>query len=220
MDDGVGRILQTLDELGLAENTLVVYAADQGWMGGQNGLWGMGDHTRPLTAFDWTMSIPLILRHPGQIPAGKSTDHVVANYDLYRTLLNHLGLADKLPEQPPRPGRDLLPLVRGESINWRDEMYYEFENVRAVRTEAWKYIERFKQQPNELYDLKRDPEELNNLVDDPQLAGQRAELKAKLDAFYDRYADPQWDLWRGGKSKTGLMTVELFGKAAEKQRPQ
>ena len=172
----MGRVLETLDRLKLADNTLVIFLADQGLSGGHSGFWGMGDHTRPLTAFDWTMSIPLILRHPGQIPAGKSTDHVVANYDLYPTLLNHLGLADKLPEQPPRPGRDLLPLVRGESINWRDEMYYEFENVR--------------------------------------------ELKAKLDAFYDRYADPQWDLWRGGKSKTGLMTVELFGKAAEKQRPQ
>jgi arylsulfatase A-like enzyme len=67
VDDGVGRILETLDKLGLAENTLVIFTADQGWAGGQQGIWGMGDHTRPLHAFDGTMHIPLIFRHPAKI---------------------------------------------------------------------------------------------------------------------------------------------------------
>jgi len=71
VDDGVGEVLATLRRLGLDENTLVVYAGDQGWMGGQNGLWGMGDHTRPVGAHELMMHIPLIFRRPGRIAAGR-----------------------------------------------------------------------------------------------------------------------------------------------------
>ena len=73
VDDGVGEIMATLRRLGLDDKTLVVYAADQGWTGGQNGIWGMGDHTRPFGAHELMMQIPLLFRHPGQIPPGRST---------------------------------------------------------------------------------------------------------------------------------------------------
>ena len=69
VDDGVGEIMATLKRLDLDDNTLVVYAADQGWMGGQNGMWGMGDHFRPVGAHELMMQIPLIFRQPKKIPA-------------------------------------------------------------------------------------------------------------------------------------------------------
>src|SRR5688572_23063432 len=65
VDDGVGDVMATLKRLGLDENTLVVFSADQGWMGGQNGMWGMGDHFRPIGAHELMMQIPLIFRQPG-----------------------------------------------------------------------------------------------------------------------------------------------------------
>ena len=74
VDDGVGRILEALERLSLDDDTLVIFTADQGWPAVQNGLWGMGDHTRPLTAFDGTMHVPLIYRLPGRIPAGRRND--------------------------------------------------------------------------------------------------------------------------------------------------
>jgi len=67
VDDGVGTILDTLKKNGLDENTLVVFAGDQGWMGGQNGFFGMGDHTRPIAAHDLMMQIPFIFRQPGSV---------------------------------------------------------------------------------------------------------------------------------------------------------
>jgi arylsulfatase A-like enzyme len=82
VDDGVGTVLETLKRLNLEDNTLVVFTADQGLAGGQSGLWGMGDHTRPLSAFDGTMHVPLIVRHPGVIPAGKRSQLLISNYDL------------------------------------------------------------------------------------------------------------------------------------------
>ena len=87
VDDGVGSVLDALDRLDLTDNTIVIYTADQGWVGGQNGLWGMSDHTRPHSAFDGMMHIPLIVRHPKHIVAGSTSERMVSGYDLMPTLL-------------------------------------------------------------------------------------------------------------------------------------
>ena len=206
VDDGVGEVMAALERLELDRDTLVVYTADQGWGGGQHGIWGMGDHTRPLHAFDETMHIPLIVRHRGAVPPKSVCDRMVCNYDLMPTLLSHLGIDEKMPAQPTSPGRDFSPLLRGDSIPWDDVIFYEFEGTRAIRTADWKYIHRFPAGPNELYDLARDPGETANLVDHPADAATRKKLKARLDRFFARYADPKYDLWRGGASKTLRLT--------------
>jgi arylsulfatase A-like enzyme len=82
--------------------------------------------------------------------------------------------------------------------------------VRAIRTDRWKYIERFRQEPDELYDLQADPEELNNLIDTAEHADVRRKLAARMHDWFDRVADPRWDLWKGGTSKTGLIMRKLF----------
>ena len=85
-------------------------------------------------------------------------------------------------------------------------MFFEFENTRAVRTDGWKYIRRFPDGPNELYDLKSDPDERHNVVDQPPYAAQQKTLHGRLDKFFSTYADPQYDLTRGGKSKAARRT--------------
>lgn len=214
VDDGVGEIVGTLKRLGLEENTLVVFTADQGLAGGQGGLWGMGDHTRPLTLYDPTLHIPLIFSQPGRLPAGRRLANMASNYDFSPTLLAYLGIEEKEAAGPRSPGHSLVPLLEGREVAWDDVTFHEFENARAVRTRKWKYIERIHEGPNELYDLERDPGERKNLVDDPAHAADRQALKARLDGFFARYADPKWDLWHGGKSKSGLSTAKLFPGAA------
>lgn len=206
VDDGVGEVLATLKELGLDEQTLVVYAADQGWMGGTNGLWGMGDHTRPIGAFDGMMHIPLIFRHVGAIRPGTTSDIMVSNYDFLPTLLAHLGLGDKLAGAQPRsPGRDFSSVLAGRSLPWENVVYYEMEYVRAIRTEQWKYVHR-PAGPYELYDLQTDPYEKFNLYGQPQQAAVQQQLQGQLDAFFQKTADPQYDLYRGGRSKASLVS--------------
>ena len=95
----------------LDDNTIVVFVADQGWVGGHGGFFGMGDHTRPLTARDGMMRIPMIWRHPKQIAAGVRSDQMIANYDFMPTLLGHLGMGDKMPTTPKSPGRDFSRLL-------------------------------------------------------------------------------------------------------------
>jgi len=211
IDDGVGRLMQALRELQLDGDTLVIFTADQGLSGGHSGFWGMGDHTRPLTAFDWTMHVPLIFHLPGRIPARQRSDLLISNVDLLPTLRQYLDLKPEPDSQPPSPGRSFAAVLRGaQPAEWKNEVFYEFENVRAIRTDRWKYIQRYRQMPNELYDLKNDPEELENLIDQPQHAAVRRDLQRRLTHYFDRVAVPKWDLWKGGRSKSGLITAELF----------
>ena len=123
------------------------------------------------------------------------------------------------PDDPPRPGRDYSAALRGEEMaDWEDEVFYEFEDVRAIRTTRWKYIERFREGPDELFDLGDDPGERTNLIDRPELADVRRRLGRRLEAFFDRYAEPEYDLWRGGRSKSGLMNPEVFGIEGNPER--
>lgn len=206
VDDGVGQIMAALQRLKLDENTLVVYAADQGWMGGQNGLWGMGDHTRPIGAHELMMQIPLIFRHPGQIPAEQTSDILVSNYDFLPTVLSHLGLPDRMPQKPKSPGRDFARVLRGESMDWENEVFYEMETCRAIRTDRWKYVARHPSGPNELYDMQADPRERFNLYGQDGTEEVRGQLQKRLTAFFNQFADPQYDIWKGGRSKAKRLT--------------
>ena len=99
-------------------------------------------------------------------------------------------------------------------------MYFEFENVRAIRTADWKYIERIHEGPNELYDLRKDAGERLNLYGQKGHEAIIAELRAKLTAFFARYAEAKYDLWKGGTSKSGLITGKLFGRDIQEGKPQ
>lgn len=205
VDDGVGQVLAALERLGLDEKTLLIFTADQGFACGHGGCWGMGAHTRPLTAYDWTTHIPLIFRHPRSIPPDRKSSQLISNYDLLPTVLAYLGMHSKIPNDPKGPGRDFSPVLLDRAApGWDDAVFYEYQNVRAIRTAAWKYIERFRQEPNELYHLAEDSREETNLFDQPKHAEVQADLRNRLHAFFDHYADPQYDLWRGGKSKSRL----------------
>lgn len=104
----------------------------------------------------------------------------------------------------------MFPLLQGRAVEWEDATFHEFENVRAVRTPGWKYIERIHEGPNELYDLKADPGERKNFNDDPAAHAEFERLRTRLHRFFARYSEPKWDLWKGGRSKSGLSTARLF----------
>jgi len=220
IDDGVGEIIHSLKKLGLEENTLVIFTADQGWSGGQKGIWGMGDHTRPLHAFDSTMHIPLIFRHAGTIPSGQKSDLMVSNYDLLPTVLSYLGLSEKMTNNPKLPGRNYSMALKGKSLGWENVIFYEFENVRAIRTDEWKYVERYPDGPHELYNLKNDPDERFNLYGQPKQTNIQKKLRARLYQFYNRFADPKYDLWHGGKSKTHLLCANGAKMLKQVQMPK
>ncbi len=201
IDDGVGRVMERLEQHGLSENTVFIFTSDQGLAGGHHGIWGMGDHTRPSAAFEEMLRIPLIYRHPGKISAGTTSDRLVSIYDLYPTLLSYLGLGDEIPADPPRPGRNYTPMLEGDEVEWEDVIFYEFENTRLIRTRDWKYVYRYPEGPHDLYDMKNTPGERINFIHNAAYADIQEHLHNRLESFFDTYAEPAYDMLEGGTSK-------------------
>ena len=228
IDDGVGSIMETLKQNGLEKETIVIFVADQGWVGGQGGFFGMGDHTRPVTAKDGMMQIPMIWKHPDHIRKGAKSNRLVANYDLLPTLLSHLKIQDESPTRTPIPGRDFSSelQIASSSANSRvpskaaesnQAIFYEFESLRCIRTESWKYIHRFPNGPHELFDLQNDPEEFDNLANSEAFGSKRIELKKRLQNFFEKHADSEFDLWKGGRSKSRIF-VGIDEEIAQTER--
>jgi arylsulfatase A-like enzyme len=224
VDDGVGRVLDYLDESGLAKNTIVIYSADNGWFLGDLGLYDK------RFMYEHGLRVPLIARGPG-IRAGGLPDQFVANIDLAPTFLDLAGL----PVPDYMQGRSLAPLLRGEAPgDWRTSIYYRYyhdpghHNTVAhlgVRTATYKLIHFWKQDAYEMFDLTRDPNEQRNLLHSgesarkPEVAAKFAELKAELNRLQrlyrddGQYADPAtWppgsaDGPFGDKQPSGIKTV-------------
>lgn len=194
VDDNVGKVLDYLDEAGLAKNTIVIYSSDNGWYLGDHGLYDKRFMYEP------GLNVPLIVRGPG-VAKGVVPTQLVANIDLAPTFLELAGL----PPSESMQGRSLTPLLRGETpADWRSSVYYRYyhdpgdHNTRAhygVRTATHKLIYYWTKDAYELYDLTRDPNEQHNLLFDPddarqpEVAGKFAELKSELLRLQQEYKD-------------------------------
>lgn len=195
VDDAVGLALRTLDELGIADRTIVVYTADHGDLCGGHRM--MDKH---YVMYEDVVKVPLIVRWPEKVAAGAVCGQFVYNMlDLPPTLLEAAGLT------PPEffHGRSLLPLLAGESVpEWRRDVLSTYNGQqfglytqRMLRTRNWKYVWN-PTDIDELYDLQTDPDELCNRIGDPllqeRLAGLRRRLLEALDECGDGIAKSSW----------------------------
>lgn len=187
-DDNLGRLMTTLDELGLAENTVLVFSSDNGYYLGEHGL---GDKR---SAYDESLRVPLLVRYPKLVKKGKLVDEMVLNIDVAATFLDLAGL----PVPQTMQGRSWRPLLvaneteKAKPVVWRTAWFYEYFQERAfpgtptilaVRTEDAKLIT-YPGHPNwtELFDLKADPYEKVNLASDPA----SKDLRLKMEAEFQR----------------------------------
>lgn len=194
VDANVGRVLAKLDELGLRENTVVVFSADQGWNAGHHGVWGKGNATIPFNMFEESIQVPLIWNHPGSIEAGSTASAMVSTYDFFPTLLDYLGV--EAPHDPKRVGRSYAGFLRGEKPAWNNEVFFEYGYVRAIRTENLKYVRRTDGWGDELVDLEDDPDEVINRIGAPWYREQLQVLRERLDAFFEQAGAPPLEKWR------------------------
>lgn len=204
MDAGVGRLLDRLEELGLAENTLVIFTADNGMNMGHHGIWGKGNGTFLFNLFDTAVKVPFIARWPGHISANRVTPSMCSHYDIIQTLHELLKLDAPLPEG--LPGRSFAPvLLGGEDTDNHVVILDEYGNSRMIRNREWKYIHRYPYGPHELYHLANDPGETENLAGNPHYAEIQERLLAQLQKWYHTYADPAVDGSREAVTGFGQM---------------
>lgn len=194
VDHNVGRVLRRLDELGLRQDTLVIFTADQGWNAGHHGLWGKGNGTIPFNMYEESIRVPLIWSHPDRIREGLLIREMVSHYDFLPSILEYLGVGAEPDSR--RLGRSYVPLLAGQKTTWRNRLYFEYAYVRAVRTETLKYVERTEEWPSELYDLDADPGESRNVIADAHYRKALEELRRELAEVFRRLGAPPPAEWR------------------------
>jgi arylsulfatase A-like enzyme len=218
VDDGVGQMIAKLEEKGVLDDTLVIYTADHGLSVGHHGFWGHGEDTWPSNMHRSANNIPLVIRYPKVAQQGKQLDDLVGTTDIFATIVDIAGCELESPESTF--GTSLCPLLRGDDIDLRDEVFMEQEETRAIRTSKWLFMRRIENTSydfkNELYDLENDPDERKNVAEDPRYADVVKKLSERLDKFFTDYANPRWDLWKGGTVKSNstrpFLWKEVWGE--------
>ncbi len=187
VDDSVGRLYEALRAAGQLDNTLFIFTSDNGLLNGEHGM------VDKRTMHEPSIRIPLLVRYPPLVPtnAPRVIDQMVLTIDMATSILDICGA------QPLKNihGKSWKPLLGGKTRGWRNSWYYEYNyekqfpytpNVRGVRTDEWKYMHYPTGDGNpdrhlaELYNLKDDPDENHNLINDPRYVRKLEELRKEL----------------------------------------
>jgi len=183
LDRSVGKIMQTLEELNLDENTIVIYLSDNGYMWGEHGLGGK------WLLYEESIRVPIIIQGPG-IPdrmSGMKLDQLALNIDIAPTILDYAGI----PIPAEMDGMSLYPLLSGLDSPFREDFFMEHVDIidvenpipdsRGVRSDEWKYIHYINVEPEveEMYHLKLDPLESQNLIEDENYSAIKDQLRQR-----------------------------------------
>ena len=193
IDEGVGEILKALQETGQLDNTIIVFTSDNGYFYGEHGL-----SIERRLAYEESIRLPLLVRYPRIVKRSTVRNEFALNIDLAPTLLDLAGVS----APPTMQGRSLVPLLRGSRVAWRNSFLVELYSdkvfpriaqmgYKAVRNERWKYIHYLElDNMDELYDLKTDPFELKNRINDPVAKKALDEIKRELERLLSETQAP------------------------------
>lgn len=182
VDKSYADISKCIEELKLDDNTIIIYGSDNGFF--------LGSHQRgdKRLMYEESLRIPLIIKYPGVIEAGSKNSEMVLNIDIAPTLIEFAGA--QIPQD--MQGKSMVPLLKNKDTEWRNSFLYEyfqesyapgFVTAVGVRTESYKYIEypQMINDINELYDLKNDPGEMKNLINNPDYKNILDKMKTRLE---------------------------------------
>ena len=198
IDESLGMVIDTLEELGELENTVIIYSSDNGYF--------MGEHTflDKRLAYENSMRVPMLIRYPKLIKKKTKVKEQCLNIDVAPTILELAGV--EIPDY--MQGESMLNLLQGKKEkNWREAILFEYyldtywpyagPSQIAVRTERYKLVDAFlKNDIDELYDLKKDPGEMTNLINDPNYEDIEVGLRNQAEILKEKYNyNPDRDWW-------------------------
>ena len=214
VDRNVGRVMQLLDDLGIANNTAIIFTSDHGYMMGHHGMWHKGngrwlttkkqdpseerlygDGESRINLFDNSMRVPCVVRWPERLPAGIRVTQVVSHMDWFPTLA---AMAEaSLPDGLLIRGKNALAVLEGSApLAWDNDLFGQYLTTRSYRTPEWKLVRHYgNREGDEFYDLINDPEERRNLhaLQDPSIEQTRKRIAHQLDTAMKRIDDPYLD---------------------------
>jgi len=190
VDENVGRVLDTLAGAGLEEDTAVVYAGDNGFFIGEHHFFDK------RFMYEESIRVPLLIKYSKLVKLGLVKPEMALNVDIAPTILDLAGI----PIPGAMDGKSLKPVLEDKKTDWRKDFLYEYYEYpgphsgrmnRGIRTERWKYIHYFKEpQEFELYDLKTDPHEMNNLIHEPGYRELIEKLRKRMEDLRKETNDP------------------------------
>lgn len=225
VDRNVGRLLAVLRSHGLERETVVIYSSDHGYNMGHNGIFHKGNGhwvlknpppavpniprgQRP-NMYDHSLRVPTAIRWPGVVRSGLTLDQTISNLDFFPTILAIAGVS--LPPGTQQRGRSFLPLLKGEQMEWQNDLFAQYDtkhqsrtSMRMYRTRRWKLVRDFLNPGrDEMFDLRKDPGETSNLLKKSTPAVQmiRDRLSDKLVARMRAIKDPALSRQPAGKPK-------------------
>lgn len=189
LDDQIPLLQRRLLQKGFFDNTIFIFTSDNGYLYGRHGLWSKGLASHPINMYEEVVRVPMIWSWPGRIPVASARPELISFYDFLPTLCDAAGV------QPPAAklcGRSYLPLVTNRpqpKSAWTDLVFGHFRNTWMARDNRFKLVRRDDTQaPNELYDLRQDPGEFTNLIEDDRFLTVRERLGAALDKWREATA--------------------------------
>jgi arylsulfatase A-like enzyme len=191
VDDGVGEMYDYLKRNGMADNTIIIYTSDQGFYLGEHGWFDK------RFMYEESFRTPLIVRYPKEIKAGSVIEQMVLNLDLAPTFLDYAGIEAPVEMQ----GESYRKILNGKKVPWRDAVYYHYYEYPAVhmvkrhygvRTDRYKLIHFYYDVDEwEMYDLEKDPSEMQSVYNDPSYADVQEKLKKKIIELREKYGDTE-----------------------------
>ena len=191
VDDSIGAVMAQLKKMGLHDDTLVIYMGDNGYMFGEHGL------IDKRVAYETSSRVPMLMQCPALIEGGTVVDQVVANIDIAPTVMETMGLR----KPPHMDGQSFLPLATGQSVPWREYFLYAYyweQNYPQTPTQFSLRGDRYKYttyygvwDTDELFDIRDDPGEQNNLIHDPEFAKIKTSMQNRLYAMMDELGGMQ-----------------------------
>ena len=188
VDESVRTMLRYLDENGLTENTIVIYSSDQGFFLGEHGWYDK------RWMFEESFRMPFLIRWPGVIKPGSRHKELIQNIDYAPTFLEIAGL----DVQDDIQGKSLVPLLKGNTKDWRESLYYSYYELGehavpqhfGVRTQRYKLFYLPQSDEWNMFDLKSDPHELVSVHEQPEYEQTRKDLHAEFTRLRQEYEAP------------------------------
>ena len=187
MDEGIGKIIDKVKELGIYENTVFIFTSDNGFNLGHHGIFGKGNGTFPTNVYEEAIKVPFITSWKNHFTENERNDSFISHYDLFSTILDIAQIDYNLSDK--QPGKSFYKLLNGEEAERTEDVfiYDEYGDTRMLRTKKYKYADRSDAALCELYDLENDPNETVNLIYNDNYKDIKESLKAQLEAWFSKH---------------------------------
>ena len=207
MDYNIGKILDRVEEKGIADNTIIVFMADNGMNLGHHGIWGKGNGTYPQNMYDTSVKVPLLISAPFMKNKGIVAENLLSQCDFFPTLMELAQINYQSTQK--QSGKSFASVLRGDNSSENEfvAVSSEYGSVRMLRNKKRKLVMCYIDGNHQYFNLENDADEKINLIDNSDYADEIAQMKLKLEEFFEKYSRDDFDARKFFVSGSGQLKM-------------